>query len=147
MNVVFRVIQPTLEENAEFLKLLDTTEVLDMTVRYYARIGYSLPWVGYFAMVDEAIVGSAGFKGRPLHGRVEIAYGTMPSFQHRGIGTEICRQLVAIAKTTDPGVIVTARTLRKESYSTKILQKNGFIKKGTVTDPEDGKVWEWEYAG
>lgn len=147
MNVVFRVIQPTLEQNAEFLKLPDTTEILDMTVKYYARIGYSLPWVGYFAMIDDAIVGSAGFKGRPLHGRVEIAYGTMPAFQHRGIGTEICRQLVTIAKNTDPGVTVTARTLRKESYSTKILKKNGFIKIGTVSDPEDGKVWEWEYVG
>lgn len=147
MNVELRLIQPTLEQNTEFLSRLENTEVLDMTIKFYARVGYSLPWVGYFAMIDDEIVGSAGFKGRPLQGKVEIAYGTVPAFQNRGIGTEICRLLINIARTTDPGIIVTARTLRKESHSTKILRKNNFAKKGTVIDPEDGKVWEWEYAG
>ncbi|MEJ1238522.1 GNAT family N-acetyltransferase [Chryseolinea sp. T2] len=147
MNVELRLIQPTLEQNIDFLSRLESTEILDMTIKFYARVGYSLPWVGYFAMIDDAIVGSAGFKGRPLQGRVEIAYGTLPLYQHRGIGTEICKLLVHIARTTDPAIIVTARTLRKESHSTKILRKNNFVKKGTVVDPEDGKVWEWEYAG
>jgi RimJ/RimL family protein N-acetyltransferase len=147
MTVELHLIQPTLEQNARFLSRLDSTEVLDMTVKYYARIGYSLPWVGYFAIIDDAIVGSAGFKGRPVQGKVEIAYGTEPAFQNRGIGSEICMLLVNIARTTDPAVTITARTLRKESYSTKILRKNNFIKKGTVVDPDDGKVWEWEYAG
>ena len=147
MNVELRPIQPTLEENTEFLNRLDSTEILDMTIKFYARIGYSLPWVGYFAVVNDVIVASAGFKGRPLEGKVEIAYGTFPSFQNRGIGTEVCKLLVGIARTTDPRVVVTARTLRKESHSTKILRKNNFVKKGTVLDPEDGKVWEWEYAG
>ncbi|MGC3944951.1 MAG: GNAT family N-acetyltransferase [Chryseolinea sp.] len=147
MNVELHRIQPTLEQNNQFLSRLESTEILDMTIKFYARIGYSLPWVGYFAVINDDIVGSAGFKGRPLQGKVEIAYGTLPAFQHRGIGTEICRQLVSIARAADPGIIVTARTLRKESHSTKILRKNSFIKKGTVLDPEDGKVWEWEYTG
>jgi [ribosomal protein S5]-alanine N-acetyltransferase len=146
-NVELRPIQPTLEENAEFLSRLENKEILDMTIKFYARIGYSVPWIGYFAVIDGAIVGSAGFKGRPMLGRVEIAYGTFPAFQSRGIGTEICKLLLEIALATDPSVVVTARTLRKESHSTKILRKNGFVKKGTVVDPEDGKVWEWEYAG
>ena len=147
MNVELRPIHPTLEENAEFLSRLESTEILDMTIKFYARIGYSLPWVGYFAILDDAIVGSAGFKGRPLLGKVEIAYGTFPAFQSRGIGTEICRLLINIARTADPRIVVTARTLRKESHSTKILKRNNFVKRGTVMDPEDGKVWEWEFAG
>ena len=145
MNLELRLIQPTLEENSVFLDQLESTEVLDMTIRFYARIGYSLPWVGYFAMADGVIVGSGGFKGRPMLGKVEIAYGTLPRYQHQGIGAQICRQLVDMARATDPEVIITARTLRKESYSTRILRKNNFVKKGTVVDAEDGKVWEWEF--
>ena len=147
MNVELRPIQPTLEENTEFLSRIENQELLDMTIKFYARIGYSVPWIGYFAVMEGAIVGSAGFKGRPMLGRVEIAYGTFPSFQSRGIGTQICKLLVEIALITDPSVVVTARTLRKESHSTRILRKNRFVKKGTVIDPEDGKVWEWEYTG
>lgn len=146
MNLELLPIFPTLEENSHYASRLENTEVLDMTVKYYARIGYRPPWIGYFASLDGAIVGSAGFKGRPISGKVEIAYATVPAFQHRGIGTGICRMLVEMARTADPHVVVTARTLRKESYSTRILQKNNFIKKGTVVDPEDGKVWEWEYT-
>jgi len=148
MNVELRLIQPTLEGNTEFLSLLESAEVLDMTVKFYARIGYSLPWVGYFAMVDGVIVGSGGFKGRPMQGKVEIAYGTFTPFQSRGVGTRICQLLVDIARLSDPLVAITARTLRKEhSHSARILRKNNFVKKGTVVDPEDGKVWEWEYTG
>lgn len=139
-------ILPAWEDNAGFVSQLENTDVLEMTVKFYARIGYSLPWVGYFASIDGQLVGSAGFKGRPIHGRVEIAYGTFPAFQRKGIGTQICKALVEIALAADPGVTVTARTLRTKNYSTRILTKNGFVKVGTVVDPEDGKVWEWEYA-
>lgn len=146
MNLELLPIHPTPGENAHYLPQLKSTEVLDLTIKYFARIGYSFPWIGYFVSLDGSIVGSAAFKGRPMHGRVEIAYGTNPEFQHRGIGTQICRCLLEVAYAADPDIIVTARTLRKENYSTRILRRNHFVKKGTVVDPEDGKVWEWEYT-
>lgn len=146
MNLELLPIFQSTEENSRYAARLENTEVLDMTVKYYARIGYTPPWIGYFACLDSVLVGSAGFKGRPILGKVEIAYGTFPAFQNRGVGGEICRMLVEMARTADPLVVITARTLRKKSYSTRILEKNNFVKKGTVVDPEDGKVWEWEYA-
>jgi RimJ/RimL family protein N-acetyltransferase len=103
------------------------------------------PWIGYYASLDGEFVGSGGFKGRPIEGKVEIAYGTFPTFQNRGIGTLICRELVDVALATDPTVKVMARTLMEENYSTKILKKNGFVFRGVVTDPDDGDVWEWQY--
>jgi RimJ/RimL family protein N-acetyltransferase len=74
----------------------------------------------------DTLVGSAAFKGKPKEGRVEIAYGVFPHYQNQGIGTEICGQLVLLALETDPTVIVTARTLPEENYSTRILRKNNF---------------------
>ena len=139
-------IKETLAENDEFVRHPDFTDVVSMTVLFFARIGYSPPWIGYIASLDGMLVGSAAFKGRPMKGVVEIAYGTMPAYRQQGIGAEMCRMLVEMALQTDPSVTVTARTLREENFSTRILRKNSFIKTGVVKDPEDGKVWEWVYS-
>ena len=113
---------------------------------YYNKIGYHPPWIGYFASLDgEEIVGAAGFKGQPKEGRVEIAYATFDPYQRKGIGTEICSQLVTLALETDPAVRVTARTLQDGWASIRILQKNGFTCSGLVHDEDDGEVLEWEY--
>ena len=78
---------------------------------------------------------------------MEISYGTFRKHQGRGIGTEICRQLVLLSHKTDPEIKITARTLPEENASTHVLMKNGFVLPGTVWDDEDGNVWEWEYKG
>lgn len=116
-----------------------------MSVTYFYKVGYLPPWIGYYVRADNQYVGAAGFKGRPRNGKVEIAYSTFPAHQNKGIGTAICRQLVMLAMETDPAVIITARTLPEESFSTKILQKNSFSRIGTVMDEDDGDVWEWAY--
>ena len=119
--------------------------ILDVYPDFYVRAGFHPPWIGYFFQRDNDIVGCGGFKGKPKGGKVEISYGTFTAFQNKGIGTEICRQLVLLSLSTDPQITITARTLPKNSASTTILQKNGFILNGVVVDEEDGDVWEWEY--
>jgi [ribosomal protein S5]-alanine N-acetyltransferase len=138
-------IKENLEDNHDFLSNAACQETLEMSVLFFKSIGYHPPWVGYYAMKNNTLVGTGAFKGRPLFGKVEIAYGTFPEYRQLGYGSEICQQLVQLALQTDPSVLITARTLREENYSTKILKKNGFHFAGTVVDPDDGEVWEWEY--
>lgn len=145
MNIELLPIKESLQDNVEFLQHPDCLESLEMSVLFYARVGYSVPWIGYYASMDGKLVGSCGFKGRPIDGKVEIAYGTFPPFQSKSIGTEICRRLVSLARETDPSVRVMARTLMEENHSARILRKNGFKWLGIVNDPDDGDVWEWEY--
>ena len=145
LNLTLVPIKEFLQDNKEFESHPDCRESLEMSVMFYARVGYVAPWIGYYASLNGTLVGSGGFKGRPLEGKVEIAYGTFPTFQHQGIGAMICKELVALARKTDPHVKITARTLMEESHSTKILRKNGFLFRGVVLDPDDGDVWEWEY--
>ena len=145
MNIELHPIKEFLSENTELLDHPDCKEGLEMSVLFYSRVGYSIPWIGYYVKLKSEFVGSAGFKGRPLNNQVEIAYGTFPSWQHKGIGSLICRALVQLAKNTDPSVRIMARTLMEENYSVRILRKNGFEWKGKVIDPDDGEVWEWEY--
>ena len=138
-------IKENLEDNEDLLQHSLFQEIVSISVNFYQRVGYVIPWVGYFAKQNETYVGSAGFKGPPTNGTIEIAYGTFEDFQNQGIGTEICRQLVELAIKTDPIVKITARTLENDGYSAKILIKNHFTAIGTVIDPEDGEVWEWMY--
>jgi RimJ/RimL family protein N-acetyltransferase len=117
-----------------------------MTIDFYKMVGFTKPWIGYYAKQDGKIVGSAGFKGPPVNNTVEIAYGTMEKYRSQGIGATICKEMVELSLKTDPSVRITARTISNENFSARILLKNNFICTGTVQDPEDGEVWEWLFS-
>ena len=141
------MIYPDQKQNEAFKDYPDCQTILPMQMKFYQKIGFNEPWVGYFAEKDNQIVGSGGFKGAPKEGKIEIAYYTFPQFQNQGIGTDTCKALVFLAQKANPSIRITARTLPEHNYSTKILQKNGFTLVGTVFDEEDGDVWEWELIG
>jgi [ribosomal protein S5]-alanine N-acetyltransferase len=112
---------------------------------YYYKVGYNPPWIGYFAIRDGIVVGVGGFVGKPLDGRVEIAYGTSKEYEGQGVASFSCRQLISIAKAADPALIIFAKTAPEHNGSTKILQRNGFEYTGIVQDHEIGDAWEWTY--
>jgi [ribosomal protein S5]-alanine N-acetyltransferase len=138
-------IQEKLEDNEAFAANPAGRETLQMTVDFYKRVGFHEPWIGYYVEENGALVGSAAFKGKPINGTVEIAYGTHEAFRNQGISTAVCKQLVALALKTSPQVRIVARTFEKDNFSARILQKNHFVCLGPVVDQEDGKVWEWVY--
>jgi RimJ/RimL family protein N-acetyltransferase len=138
-------IKETLEENTEFVNDPLCQETIYMTIDFYKKVGFTPPWIGYYAEQDGNLVGSAGIKGKPVNGTIEIAYGTIEKYRKQGIGTAICKLLVDLCLKTDPSVRITARTLPEKNFSTRILEKNNFEFAGTVIDPEDGQVWEWVY--
>jgi len=132
--------------NLLFQKNTQCLPILEVYPGYYQKIGYQPPWIGYFASNnDNDIVGCGGFKGKPINGKIEIAYGTFKPFEGKGIGKEICRLLVLLARQSDPAVRITARTLQDNYASIGILKSNGFECLGTVQDEEDGEVLEWEF--
>src|SRR6187551_1111408 len=138
-------IKKSLEENAEFVSNPLCQETIYMTVDFYKKIDFVPPWICYYARQNDELVGSAAFKGPPVNGIVEIAYGTFEQYRNQGIGAAICKRLVDLSLKTDHSVRITARTLPEKNFSTRILEKNNFEFKGTVNDPEDGEVWEWEF--
>jgi RimJ/RimL family protein N-acetyltransferase len=140
-------VKEHLEENEALASNPRLQENLIMCVDFYKKVGFFPPWICYYAMINEEIVGWAGFKGKPMDGKVEIAYGTLEKFKNQGIATRICRLLVQLALKADPSLAIAARTLKGNIFSIKILKKNGFQFSGEVIDPEDGAVWEWIYEG
>ncbi|HEY5078225.1 MAG TPA: GNAT family N-acetyltransferase, partial [Opitutaceae bacterium] len=101
------------------------------------------PWVAYLGMERDACVGTCAFTGPPREGRVEIAYFTFPGHEGRGVATRMAGELVAIARTAAPEVLVTAHTLQEEGASTRILRRLGFVLEGPLTHPRDGPIWVW----
>ena len=115
----------------------------EMSAVWYPRVGYIPPWIGYLTILEGSVVGGGGFKEPPQDGRVEIAYFTAPGFAGRGIATRTARALVAIARQSDPSLLIAAQTLPEENASTAILRKLGFRLHGSVQHPQDGEIWEW----
>ena len=84
--------------NSEYRSNPECIDILDVYPGFYERVGFIKPWIGYFATWhNDEIIGCGGFKGRPLNGKVEIAYGTFKNYEGRGVATEICRQLVSLS--------------------------------------------------
>ena len=107
-------------------------------------------WTLGFAIVERAsgaAVGNCGFKGPPVDGMVEIAYGISPEFQGRGYATEAAGALANHAASSEDVRVVRAHTLPGPNASTRVLEKCGFRCLGEVIDPEDGLVWRWEREG
>lgn len=121
----------------------EAREVAAVLVRGYDS-GFVPPWIGYLASDAGVPVGLCAFKGPPRDGAVEIAYFTFPAHEGRGVATRMARELIALARATDPAIRVRAQTLPSENASTRILRKLGFGHARDVAHPEDGLVWEWE---
>jgi RimJ/RimL family protein N-acetyltransferase len=119
-------------------------EVVEATVAHYRRTGFVPPWTGYVGLEDGVPVGVCGYKSQPIDGRVEIAYGTAPGHEGKGVATALAGELVRIARGENASLTVFAQTLPEENASTSILKKLGFQMMRTVDHPEDGLVWEWE---
>ncbi len=140
---------PITPNDPDLLKLIGQNEncmmVYDLQVKLYDKLGYHEPWIGYFAQQEEQIIGTCAFKGKPINGKVELAYFTFQRFEKQGLASTMCRQLVEISRQTDPKILITARTLPESNASTRILEKNGFTCIGKIVDPEEGEVWEWHF--
>jgi RimJ/RimL family protein N-acetyltransferase len=117
-----------------------------MSAEFYGRTVYQPPWVGYLAVDGGEVVGTGGFVGPPVDGRVEIAYGTLPEHEGRGHAGRTAAALVAIARAARPGVELYAKTLPEDGPSPAILRRLGFRLAGTAIDHEIGLAWAWRLA-
>lgn len=124
-------------QSSDFLK-----DLCAATIALYPQGTPTLPWAGYFAEEQGAIVGTCAYKSAPVSGEVEIAYFTFPEYEGRGVATRMAQRLIDLA--IEHGVQrIKAQTLPEKNASNRILEKLGFVHVGAVNHPEDGEVWEW----
>jgi len=140
-----KVIAIDLDKTDSIYSSADCQMLLESYAEYYPKIGYNLPWVGYFVVRENEIVGSCGFTGQPKEGKVEIAYWTFKEYEGQGIASFSCKALVLLSRQHDPTLLITAKTAPEHNASTKILQHNGFKFTEVVQDEEIGDAWLWTF--
>ena len=145
-HMELRIIGPDEDYTKNIYASEDCQDVLRTYKNYYPKIGFQVPWVGYFVIRENQLVGTCGFTGQPKDGQVEIAYWTFKEFEGQGIASFSCKELISISQKTDPGLIITAKTAPEQNASTKILQNNGFTFSEIVRDEEIGEAWLWKLA-
>jgi RimJ/RimL family protein N-acetyltransferase len=138
-----RIIELNEDKTRAMYASADCQQLLAVYDEFYPKIGFKVPWVGYFVIRDGEIVGSCGFVGPPRDGKVEIAYWTFKEFEGQGVASFACRELMSIANKTEPGVTITAKTAPEKNASTKILENSGFAFTEIVQDHEIGDAWLW----
>ena len=121
----------------------DRQQLISMYEDFYPKAGFIIPWIGYFIIREEQIVGSCGFVGQPKDGKVEIACWTFKEFEKQGVASFACKELVSIAYQTTPNLTITAKTAPEHNASTKILENNNFVFTEIVQDNEIGDAWLW----
>jgi len=97
-----------------------------------------LGWYTWYVvrLARRALIGQAGFKGRPdSRGSVEIGYSLLPPFHGAGYGTELVHALAAWAFRHGTVMRVLADTYPELVASVRVLEKNGFACTGRADDP------------
>ena len=138
-----KIIEINVDKSKEIYSSTNCQLLINSMNEFYQKIGFNKPWVGYFAHNNNQVVGTGGFTEQPKDGKIEIAYWTFKEFEGQGIASFVCKQLITIAKTTDPEIIITAKTAPEHNASTKILQNNGFTFTEITLDDEIGNAWFW----
>ncbi len=96
-------------------------------------------WVARAAVIDDVVVGHAGFHGPPDdNGMVEVAYSVDPAFRRRGYATAMLEAAIAWA-AGDPAVRTVRASISPENVaSLATLRPFGFVEVGEQWDEEDG---------
>lgn len=145
-----RLVLQTREEVEQMLAGMSEYDRAQVSPEWLARVrasGAPDPWSHGFRVTSRdsgTVVGTCGFKGPPVAGVVEIAYGTEPEYRGRGYATEVAQALVDYALRCSDVRLVRAHTLPDAAASKRVLLKCHFDYVGETTDPEDGTVARFE---
>jgi len=110
------------------------------------RDGLPRVWCSPFLFVEErvgAVVGSGGFKGLPIDGRVEIGYGVAAAYRGRGFATAGVHGLLRVAFGEAGVVEAYAETALDNPASRRVVEKLGFRHLGRRPTEADGIVDRW----
>jgi len=145
-----KIVLQTREEVERMIEAMSEQVRAQVSPEWLARMRAAQepdPWAFAFQALDRdggSLLGTCSFKGPPVDGVVEIAYGTEPGHEGKGYATEMAQALVEYAVGTGEVRLVIAHTLPGGGASKRVLEKCGFEYIGDVVDPEDGTVSRFE---
>jgi [ribosomal protein S5]-alanine N-acetyltransferase len=105
------------------------------------------PWLtrAMLLRAQRRVIGNAGFHGPPdPHGRVEIGYEVLPSYQRRGYASEAARALMNWAHSTGGASVCIAGIAPDNLGSLALAESLGFVRVGTRIDADHGRELVFE---
>ena len=126
------------EGELEEVPVLEYLRALTAELRSYFPVG---TWL---IVVQDELVGFCSYKGAPSpDGDLEIGYGIAASRRDRGYATAAVAQVVRETQRYASIRALTAETAIGNTASSRVLEKNGFLKIGTRRDEEEGELFRW----
>lgn len=93
-------------------------------------------WAAYLVTHDGVAVGTAGLKGPPQGGEVEVGYSLVRSAFGMGYATDAVRTIVQACRQRDDVVRIAAHTLVGGRASIAVLERVGFRDDGEGPEPD-----------
>jgi RimJ/RimL family protein N-acetyltransferase len=98
----------------------------------------------WMMVADGEVVGLCSYVGAPnAAGEVEIGYGVAASRRNLGHATRAVAAILDAAAEDPKVATVVAMTASVNIASQRPLQRNGFVKVGLESHPEDGEIIRW----
>lgn len=120
------------------------TPVMEMLRELARKIGGGFSPAAWWIVDEGEIVGLCSITAGPSEeGAIDIGYGVAGSRQGRGAATRAVSEILDWARLREDLTAVTAETSISNPASQRVLERNGFIRIGTRTDPEDGELICW----
>ncbi len=107
----------------------------------------ALDWIARLAVVEDDVVGLAGFHGPPDDaGMVEVGYSVDPAFRRQGYAREMLGLLLQRAGEESAVTTVRATISPDNTASLATIAGFGFVEVGQQEDEEDGLEIIYEVA-
>ena len=129
-----------LEEDVE----LAPPAVLEMLAALAAKVEKQFYPPAWMLVEKGEIVGLMSITRLPAIGEIHIGYGVGPMRQGRGNATRAVADLLVWAREDRRVRHVSAETGIENIASQRVLERNGFMRIGERTDPEDGRLICWK---
>ena len=105
---------------------------------------YTSRELSWMVAEDAQVVGMISCTKPAGERRYEIGYGTAPACMGRGVATAAVAAMLDVAR--DQGLFgLTAETSVSNPASQRVLEKNGFVRRGGRVDAEDGPLVCWSH--
>lgn len=144
------LILQTPDEALAWVESLPPADRAEVSPDWIARVRTTVagdPWALSYTAVERSTgttVGGCAFKGPPVDGIVEVAYGIDEAHRGKGFATEAAGAMTEFAFASGQVQTVRAHTKPENGASGRALAENRFRQIGEVIDPEDGLVTRWE---
>jgi len=120
--------------------------IFPISLREIIKKPNSKKWWTFLPILIETntLIGSCGFKGEPVDGKVEIGYEVTELFRNNGYATEILNLLTELAFDDKKVQTVIGQTLTDNLPSIRVLEKCDFKFVREFNDIEEGQTSEYE---